>query len=284
MWVAVSAALLCVAAPASAPAGDWHQGATLVCTDCHSMHNSQAGLPMRYDIPGGPPGDKLLRAEDFNQLCLACHSGGAAGTGPNVRVPTDFDPPGGGFPASLSDPDEIAHSLGGEPVTPPDGTTPVIMACVTCHDPHGNASYRNLRPNPSGDPSRTPAVPVVQQVVTANGINAAAVYVRSNVRYVSGMSQWCLTCHDQIDPTGLSDGSHPVDRAIWGSPHTSWAAWTEPITHRVPVQNATGQPAPHTSDQVFCLSCHKAHGSPHRTMLLKPDGDVVPICSQCHGQ
>jgi predicted CXXCH cytochrome family protein len=272
------AAALCL--PRATEAGDWHRTSSLKCSDCHTMHNSQFGQPMRYDSSLAAA-DQLLRAENTTALCLACHSGGAASQGQNVRAPSNYDPPGGGFPADLSDPDHTAHSIGTEPVIPPDGDTPVVMTCVTCHEPHGNGAYRNLRPNPSGNPARIGVAPVVQQTTLPNGSNAALVYTRANVRYVSGMSQWCLTCHNLIaEDASLS---HPWDRAIWGSATADYQIWSGPIEDRVPVQNALGQPSPDQADQVFCLSCHKAHGSPNLGAIIKPDpADETSPCSQCH--
>jgi predicted CXXCH cytochrome family protein len=246
------------------------------------MHNSALGQPMRYDssIAGA---DRLLRAETTTALCLACHSGGATAQGPNVRVPSDWDPPGGGFPADLADPDHTAHSIGTEPVMPPDGDTPVVMNCATCHDPHGNGAYRNLRPNPSGSPGRPEVTPVVQQTTLPNGSNAGVVYTRANVRYVSGMSQWCMNCHNLV-ADAFHSLSHPYDRAIWGAIFADYPSWAAPITNRVPVQNPVGQPAPDQGDQVFCLSCHKAHGSPNLGAVIYADGDMTSTCSQCHDQ
>lgn len=281
-WVAGAVIAAALALPVRALAGEWHGGATLRCSDCHTMHNSRGGLPMRYDASHGLA-DQLLRAENATALCLACHSGGAGATAPSVRTPSNWDPPGGGFPAELPDPAHVAHSLDTEPLQPPDGDTPVVMTCITCHDPHGNGVYRNLRPNPSGDPTRTPVTPVAQQAVVANGTNAAAVYVRSNVRYVSGMSEWCRTCHNNLDHM-TDETAHPSDLPIWNAAAASYADWSETYENRVPVQNALAQPAPHEADRVFCLSCHKAHGSPNQGAVIHANGDQTSTCAQCHSE
>ncbi len=264
--------------PGSSDGGEWHRLRALVCSECHTMHNSQDGRSMRYDN-GLAPVDKLLRAASANDLCLACHSG-TIPSAPNVTVPTDFDPPGGGFPVDLTDPNHQAHGLGPNPVTPPDGDTPVVMACVTCHDPHGNGQYRNLRPSPSGT-GRAAGVPVVvRQTVTANGLNAADVYKRSNVLYQSGMSAWCMDCHN------LYSNTHAPQVALASGATVNMTHWlNDPITSRVPVQSPTDLVVPSTDDQVFCLSCHKAHGSPHLSAELWADGDAGlfdATCNQCH--
>src|SRR5512138_2482777 len=214
-WRRALALAALVASPALA--GGWHSGDTLACSDCHTMHNSMNGEPMRYDASAAPA-NLLLRAENATALCLACHGQSAASQAPSVTAPSSWDPPGGGFPADLADPGHTAHALGPAPVTPPNGTTPVVMTCVTCHAPHGSGSYRNLRPSPSGT-NRSTAAPAAAQVVSANGTNAAAVYVRSNVRYLSGWSAWCMDCHDALPVLHASMG-HPWDVPITG------AAWT----------------------------------------------------------
>jgi predicted CXXCH cytochrome family protein len=280
-WLACAILLAPSLLPSTALGGDWHKGPSLRCSDCHTMHNSQRGQPMRYDLVDAPA-EALLRADSSTSLCLACHSGrGPSPTAPNVLLPTNWDPPGGGFPADLTDPLGHAHSMGPGAVLPPQGSTPVTMTCLACHDAHGTGGYRNLRPSPS---TRGTAVqpPVARQTVVANGTNPDLVYLRANVVYVSGMSQWCMDCHDQVSTTHVSGGgsllaSHPWDRTI-GSGSAS-------IPNRTAVQNALGLPPPNDTDQVVCLSCHKGHGSPNPAALLYADGlTMSSTCQQCHNQ
>jgi predicted CXXCH cytochrome family protein len=278
--------------PVTAGAGDWHRAGSLRCSDCHTMHNSKGGLPMRYDLEVAPA-PSLLRADGATALCLACHAGrGPSSTAPNVAQPSNWEPPGGGFPADLADPLGRAHGLWPFAVVPPQGTEPVVMTCVACHDAHGNEGYRNLRTAPSGRGGAVPA-PVVRQAVAATGSNPDQVYLRSNVTYVSGMSQWCVDCHDLITAEHVSGGtallaSHPWDRTIGAgaaSGVTDLAAWMGAVTNRVPVQNALGLAPPNDTDQVFCLSCHKAHGSPNEAALIYADGlTMTSTCQQCHNQ
>ena len=66
---------LCVFATA-AVAGDYHNGTTLICSDCHVMHGSQSHALTSggFFVPigaNGPYAD-LLR-NDVNDLCLTCH-------------------------------------------------------------------------------------------------------------------------------------------------------------------------------------------------------------------
>lgn len=268
-------------APRPHAAGEWHRDASLRCSDCHTMHNSKGGQPMRYDLEQGGA-VLLLRAASPTALCLACHGGTRPEiSAPSVRTPADGDPPGGGFPADLTDPGHQAHSLGDVPVLPPYGDTAVVMTCVTCHAPHGSAAYRNLVTSPSGA-GRATVPPVVTQQVVADGSNPDRVYVRSNVRYVSGFSAWCLDCHNLIVP---GDGSHPWDVAMFGAAGADYATWAGTFAQRLAVENPNGAPPPDAADRVFCLTCHKAHGSPHPAAFVYPDGlTMSSTCVQCHNK
>jgi hypothetical protein len=285
-WLGHAALCACLALPAAVSSGEWHRDDTLVCSDCHTMHNSSRGQPMRYDNdPANAP--LLLRSENATAVCLACHDGHKPAA-PNVLGPSNGDPPAGGFPTDLSDPANQAHALGSSAVVPPDGDTPVVMKCTTCHDPHGSALYRNLRPSPSGTGRAAGTPVVVKQAVTATGSNPADVYKASNLVYVSGMSQWCMDCHNLLVAQDWATGQagiHSWDRSIFSSEIADWTTWSGEVANRIPVQNATGTPAPHAADQVFCLSCHKAHGSPNYVAEIYADGlSFDSTCAQCHDQ
>jgi predicted CXXCH cytochrome family protein len=91
-----------------------------------------------------------------------------------------------------------------------------------------------------------------------------------------------MDCHNLM-VSGVSD--HPWDVQISGSWYADWTRWSEPIENRVPSENPTGNPAPDPGDRVFCLSCHKAHGSPNYGALIYADGATLDsTCQQCHNQ
>lgn len=271
-----------LAAPCPVAGGEWHAASTLTCSDCHTMHNSKGGLPMRYD---GAPASALglLRAGTANGVCLACH-GGQKATAPNV-LSASAGLPGGAFPADLSDPGGVAHALGAAPVVPPDGDTPVVMACATCHDPHGNGAYRNLRASPSGTGRAAGVVLQVRQRVLANGSNPGEVYAAANLTYVAGMSAWCLDCHNLLvgaDPASHGGRPHPWERSL-RAPGASWSRWSGDVPNRVPAQNPAGDPSPGQADEVFCLSCHRAHGTTRDAAAIWADGaSLDSTCLQCH--
>lgn len=261
-------------------AGEWHYGSHLVCTDCHSQHNSSNGQPMRTDNNPTPAAHLLLRGT-AQELCLSCHDG-ANPSAPDVVEPVSYvsESAAGAFPNSGGvATDRAHHLLNPTPEIPYGGTQPMTLTCVSCHDPHGNDNYRNLRPD-AGSP--LPAVNLLSfQTVVANGTNAALVYVPSNIIYKSGVSSWCAKCHGEPDP----QSDHPVDRTMWGALQASYTKWASTTSPRVPVTSPTDNVIPSHDDQVNCLSCHKAHGSPnYKTLIYANGADLDSTCVECHNQ
>ncbi len=261
-------------------AGDWHYGANLVCSDCHTQHNSENGQPMRTD--NDPSSAKsLLRRGSALDLCLSCHDG-ANPAAPDVVEPVSYvaETAAGAFPNGGGIPTTRAHHLDNPlPEIPYGGTQPMVLTCVTCHDPHGNTSYRNLRPDPTS--SSTPVDVVTFQTILANGTNPSDVYVPANVVYKSGVSEWCGKCHGTPDPTS----DHPVDRTIWGAVAADYTRWSTTTLPRVPVDSPSDNAIPSTDDRVTCLSCHKAHGSQNDRTLIYADASTLDsTCQECHNQ
>ena len=247
-------------------AGDWHFGTSAVCSDCHTQHNSAGGQPMRTD-DNPSPARSLLRRGTPLELCLSCHDGSNPNA-PDVLAPVSYvaDAPGGAFANAGGMPVDPLASFGHHlntpsSVIPPGGTQPMTLVCTTCHDPHGNGNYRNLRPDPTRT-NQAPANVVVAQSFAANGANPTQVYVPSNVVYKSGLSAWCMKCHVSLE------GHHPVDKPI-----TETTVWANVTLPRVPVE----------TDEVICISCHKAHGSTNPKATIFPDGTTIDsACHECH--
>jgi predicted CXXCH cytochrome family protein len=274
-------AICALVLPRMAFAGDWHSGAHLVCNDCHTNHNSSGGQPMRYDDVAAPA-TYLLRAESAQTLCLSCHDGANA-SAPDVMGTITYisDPAGGAFANAGGVMVDHAHNLNPTvPQIPPGGTEPMILTCTTCHDPHGNDNYRNLRPDPAKTGGAGVTV-VAHQTVSANGNNPAAVYGASNIIYKSGTSQWCQNCHGA--PQNHNDFAD--DQLIFGSALASYARWSAVTLPRVPVHSPNDDIIPSPDDRVVCLSCHKAHGSANTKSLIYADGATLEsTCQECHDQ
>jgi|GEM_PF-810756 len=236
----------------------------MVCSDCHTQHNSADGQPMRTDNDP-TPAPMLLRRGTTLELCLSCHDGSHPDV-PDVIAPTAYasESAAGAFPGTT------AHHLNTSIAqVPPGGTVPIVLTCTTCHDPHGNDNYRNLRP----DPTKSGLTPVSILAIQTNG----------NIIYKSNVSKWCGQCHGA--PT-----HHPVDKAV---DFTIWAAVTLP---RVAVLSPSDNIVPSADDQVICISCHKAHGSVdgptqsstceqcHAAGAYKETAHAAKSCVQCHDQ
>jgi len=285
--------LLCLACFSSfLNAGDWHNASQLACTDCHTMHNSQRGQTMRYDKQPSPS-PRLLRHATGLSLCVYCHDGGNPNA-PDVISPVTYasDPAGGFFANSVGQPPDFGHKLGIPLPAPGSPDLEMTLTCASCHDVHGNSNYRNLLLNPPGSGSTGNLTVVVNQTNKANGTNRAQVYVPANLRYKSGMAEWCKSCHPDFH--GKSEGAegtqspwlrHPQGKQISGSNNVDFTSWSGTVANRVPVQTPMDDVIPSSDDQVFCLSCHKAHGSAKRASLIFVDGVTLnSTCQQCHNQ
>jgi predicted CXXCH cytochrome family protein len=281
-------ALLALARPS--PGGDFHSGESLACSDCHTMHNSLGGQPMRYDASGAPA-QKLLRHATALTLCVYCHDGSNPNA-PDVVAPVSYlpDTAGGFFPRVYDQPSGTAHVLGAAPVVPPGGTQSMTLTCVTCHEPHGGPGWRNLKV----DPLKTGATNLVvaDELVKPDGFNAVQVYAPSNVTYKSGFSTWCGTCHgDFHGRSAAQEGTsspwlrHPQDQTLATARNVDLPYWNTALANRIPVESPNDNLVPSNDDRVFCLSCHKAHGSANRAATIFADGaSLTSTCQQCHNE
>lgn len=148
----------------------YHNGATLLCSDCHTVHFSEShgfsgGAVSTTAVPDGDwltasgPNNYLLKASSSTRLCLSCHDGQTFA--PDV---VESDTYGvaqrpAGFFGQPDVPNFKGHNLASASLgTPGDsnlcnrchflhggGTMATAQVqCIDCHNPHGNASYRNL--------------------------------------------------------------------------------------------------------------------------------------------
>jgi hypothetical protein len=211
------------------------------------------------------------------------------------------------------------HSLGST-TAPPGGAWTGNQAgglqCKHCHSVHGSAYYRNLTPNPGTATGRFvtyltgttySGTAAVQQVAASP---MATQYSVPNIRYRQaqvgttdfGLSAWCGGCHGDYHVAGGSGsiGSHPSGGVTMGQAVANGSVdanhWFSALASRVPIVSPSGI-VPGTSgtsdNQVFCGSCHKAHGSDHRAGLIYDHDTTAPLedgtslmqaCQQCHYQ
>jgi predicted CXXCH cytochrome family protein len=255
---------------------------------CLACHDGLSQVPdvMMTDVNG-----LAERAAGFFEtpLDVASFKGHNLGSDPNAGIP-----PSGGW--------ELCYRchFGGEMAT-------ATVTCIDCHSPHGRQSYRNL--HWASDPDATP------QITAFSSGSGVARYEQDNIGYAAPLADttWrevsniCIDCHHVFSgPHYTSDGSgnspyirHPVTDSERGSRHPldKVGANTDPANWvnggqgfsipRLPyiVSGATSYSEARvvaSSNEVFCLSCHKAHGSLNPFGLRWAAYDTAG-CQQCHG-
>ncbi len=318
-----AAVILLFTAPA-AHAGDYHREGDLICSDCHTQHYTDTGGSAGLE-PGGPFGE-LLVASSTNVLCLFCHDGSDPDA-PDVLSPVnmyagsgDETSAAGFFGAPPGTPSAMGHDLSVALPIPlrQDGRI-MSLTCASCHAVHGNEFYRNLRADPD---STRPLAPIrVGQDVFLGAhpqtpperTATIEAYRSGNTGYAAAMRDWCTRCHDMVatdDPATPPAHAlrHPGERAIGPiDAHADPAHWlsgngegfgaltgdgAEGVP-RVRFQSpgaSTYQQAKSVAatNQVFCGSCHLAHGGSYGHGLAWPYSDAVAdnrsACQQCHGK
>lgn len=276
-------------------------------------------------LPPGGPNAYLLKGATSTDLCLACHDGrtfapdvvGADSYGVTQRA--------AGFFGDVDVANFKGHNLSRNPGGKP-GSSDLCMRChfggsmatasvqcIDCHAHHGNGYYRNLQwaSWPGAEP------PILASIVS--GATGPARYEAGNVGYPApapGDTSWrevtniCIDCHHTFfSPAYTGNTSpfhrHPVtntesefraslDRA---GAHTDPGHWVsgsgggfDVPRLKFVVSGATNFVTATTvqpSNEVFCLSCHQAHGSGNAFALRwnygSPSGGISKAgCQQCH--
>ena len=321
-------------------AGDFHKSGTLLCSDCHTMHYSEGGQPMR--TPSGEfypgPSPFLIRAESVNLLCLSCHDGGVGGSNgaPDVMGIASYESAslkraGGAFQSTVGVAAHKGHNLGVANETAPGSNPPVVfptgLTCVSCHDPHGNDNYRNLKISVGNSTSLNVTYDNIAYQGTASILQvvlnpASAHYSTSNIEYrrdtnVDGLSQWCKGCHTNFhapagDPSvgGSATGDNNSSDSEWlrhptigvtmsmgvANQHIDANGWFSNYASRLPVVSPSNQipgSSASSDNQVGCMTCHKAHGSPNTSGLIYDNASTNNLedgislyqsCQQCHNK
>lgn len=268
----------------------------------------------------------LLKAPDAIDLCLTCHNGqlgipdvlGDDVNGLTSRSAGHFDdvgernPRGHSLERGLITGDFemcMRCHFGGELST-------ASVTCIDCHNPHGNGRPRNLQWASAA--GAEPQFGLIQ----SQGASGLGRYEESNVAYGTSnsdmlreISNMCLDCHHvysgdaYIDPDGdgwhnrhpsydsergslnsIAQGSSrgTTDADHWesgsgagfvGTPRLKWVG-----INATDFVTATQVDA--STNGVFCLSCHQAHGNGH-AFALRWDPTLTPVglgCEQCHNR
>lgn len=262
------------------------------CQDCHG--SVSAPVAVRFD-----------RGQSV-ELCLRCHDG-QRGT-PDVLADDANrlrDRSGGQFAQpGVWNPD--GHDLVGHGIA-------AGLACIDCHDPHAGEAVRLLLPR-TGAAAGAPLGLFVDPA--ANGLER---YERTHVAYGSAASPrllepsvLCLGCHSELAESASSNrgpvgrhAMHPSYDSERSAPHhiaeggprrtTDAVYWEAGLgaafdVGRVPFVTtgardfASASAVDAERNGVFCLSCHKAHGSDNAFGLVWAQGRATQRsgCDQCH--
>ena len=304
----MSAALFAVVLSSGA-AFAFHDAGVADCAGCHTMHNSQDGMPVDPDNSDNP---YLLVAASATDACLTCHAGygqfaGGLGYGPGgdfywVTKTWSWSAHGHDF-ASTGD------SHGHNVVSPTygidvDATLTEApggdflssrLGCTSCHDPHGNQSFRILYGSglplgsPNGPVYNGGTYPFTEPAPLAKGNSRRTIKDGSGEEtdaqhtvYKSGMSEWCANCHNDIHSGNTGNSVHPTgqnlgsgvaaayngyqntDAPVGGDVATSYwglVPFEAVNVDLTTVDSSNFTQGPTGNDQVACISCHRAHAS-----------------------
>lgn len=295
--IGAAAAYFIVAGTASA-------GVSGVCSNCHTMHNSQNGAPI---VAAGPQA-QLLNVSN----CSGCHADStnavemAASDGaPQVNDATN-PLAGGYFSATADNVHNVFEFFTSGTVTPPGdsannfdpsgsktNTATSGFACVDCHTALAHHSdgtgyvadgYRFLGGIAGYEDSDWEYTTTIDTATTTADHNIYVGELRANNTTASAalntMTAFCGGCHGDFhsaaDAANLYSGGawirHPVDISLPGGEYASTVYSTEAptaFTAAVATSFATTATTPNaaTAGIVSCMSCHRAHGSANADLL-----------------
>jgi hypothetical protein len=280
----------------------FHDGGVAECSGCHTMHNSQDGA-LITDAGGHA---YLLKAANSTDACLNCHAAygqfkDGLGYGPGgdfYWITKTFSWSAHGHTA-----ESVGDSHGHNVISPASGiaqdltlgTAPggdfdsQYLGCTSCHDPHGNTSFRLLYGSAMGPKYNGGRYDFAWDAPLAKG-NSRTTTVGANngnetdakhTLYKSGMSDWCANCHENFHSENTGDFVHPEtdmgsdiagaynayqssDQVTGGNVATSYWGLVPFEIVNVDLSTADSKnwtQGPSGVDQVMCLTCHRAHAS-----------------------
>lgn len=293
-------------------AGDFHNGTTLNCSDCHVMHFSQshgynADGSGSFTPLGTGPNSYLLR-DEINALCLACHDG-------QVWAPDVFESHGNGYVRQAG----ALNEVGGNGLYPPAAghtlySTDVApggtfnnadgLVCTDCHGPHGAGpgfagqggvwnSYRNLGGYSTGLPFGVGHISYTN--TTDDGPNPLTHWIHEDAKGGTNASHYGVgaVAFNEIDADGSAyadfcQGCHTDFHGDVGGPEIEGSG--APPSHFVRHPNLTVNIGDlgggHSSLAVFT-------GHTNQVQVMSPlgqkagaydgtDTGLTPSCFSCH--
>ncbi|NMM35812.1 MAG: cytochrome c3 family protein [Phycicoccus sp.] len=300
------------AAPASADNGPHMAGAGIVadgCAGCHRTHTAVAAKLLKTAMPalcltchgatGTGASSDVVDGLGYPTAARGATAGALRGGGFSFALINSATP--GGQSNSYSNVAGTIPVLGAGVGTSSahtvDGTTgtawgngaisttvntgkAIGLTCGSCHDPHGNGTYRILKniPMDSGGTSTPIADSAVAKVYTTT--NYWKVEDTTAPAFIANVSAWCTTCHTRYLSGG--DGATPSGDALFTYRHKS---------------NDVAQ------GKASCIQCHVSHGSNaamagvQSAASTNNPGDTVPTgsskllridnrgtCQMCHNR
>jgi predicted CXXCH cytochrome family protein len=244
----------------------WGQHNGVLCRACH-IKSADASAPYTAE--------NLVQPKDL--LCRTCHDANLdiSGLNPPHVFNGRKDLAGGSFtPTLLSDGagHNIEISDGTLGLTPPGGAALDEFGCLSCHDAHDNGNFRNLKKEING----------YTTLVKADGDPD----FQQNV-YISGINDFCGACHEDFNGARNSTGArgftgHPVGITISRAEHADLDHWSGAANRVSQAEYPSGDSDDVYGAQVFCLSCHRAHASPHDNAMRWNHRQKPTGCLECH--
>ena len=277
----------------SSPGFAFHESGAAHCDACHTMHNSENGIP---EVQTGP---QLLKFATATDACLSCHGSdfgsvwGAdplhppaeKGAGNFTFLSTSNLNDGSGGATNPISGSHAGHNVISEmhgsvsdPYYPaaPGGTYPSsALGCTSCHNPHGNGNYRMLYGAghiAAGDYQFVNPAPQADGVTLSVGAESST----NHAAYHSGMSAWCANCHGNYHQDNPGAFQHPADDVLGqtiseaynryaGSEDTTGGnaatAYLPAVPFEDPSVTTTGTAGPTLTSRISCITCHRAHAT-----------------------
>jgi hypothetical protein len=265
--------------------------ASSTCLNCHAGN----GSPTSYHVfsPNGsawtPGGDFFWLTQSYSNVVrgntvtsdpdqmghnVVAMDFGLAIDGNNVQAP------GGTYPASLLSCASCHNPHGQVNGGTANGQDPISVSGSYGDIPPAGTiagSYRLLGSNPYGAITAPAPIAVIPYATRFSDADDA-----SHVAYGQGMSEWCASCHSQYlsapnkHPAGnletLSANRATTYNAYVATGDFTGGTGANAYTGLVPFERqetdktvllaaATSTQGPTTSDNVMCLTCHRAHAS-----------------------
>lgn len=263
------------------------------CSECHVNDNSASLVEM------GAAEESI----NWSEVCLGCHANSFT-----LSSKRGFWSPAGDFFWLQNNSYGTGDSHGHNVIAPkyglfqesrtfgsPGGTYKnEWLSCVSCHDLHPakgkKKTYRMLADQGYSPPGSNGFIfksgaPVAFE---PEGFLLTEPERDSNhINYVSGMSEWCANCHEKmafhanVHPAG-SNALMGKTTKFYGSSYSSLMPFESKAVSSETPALARG---PGKTDNVMCLTCHRAHASPYEWAVRwnsRERGNSQQYCRKCH--